>query len=165
MVYEKEMARNAIQSRTSGGERESTSETLAPAGADGSDKNEVNKIFDFAAQNSNVEWGLIGFNDNNGNFNYQIGTLGLGDLEGQLGFSSSPSLPRSMGQGLYSIHSHLGEYGYQSRLESVDGDKGVGPQYLNNGYRSYQIYFPSDNKTWSIDRYGRESANVKRIRF
>lgn len=59
--------------------------------ADGSEKNEVNKIYDFAAQNSNVEWGLIGFNDNYGNFNYQIGTLGLGDLEGQLGYSYSPN--------------------------------------------------------------------------
>ncbi|QAA81971.1 hypothetical protein EI546_09655 [Aequorivita sp. H23M31] len=134
--------------------------------ADGSEKNEVNRIYDFAAKNSKVEWGLIGFNDKNGNFNYQIGTLGLGGLDGQFGLSSSPSLPRSMGQGLYSIHSHPGENGYQNRLESVYGDSSVGPHYLNNlGYKSYQIYFPSDNKTWGIDRYGRESANVKRIRF
>jgi len=133
--------------------------------ATSNEKGEVNKIFDFASLNSKVEWGLIGFNNTKGEFNYQIGTLGLGDLEGQLGYSYAPSLPKTKGQGLYSIHSHIGEKGYQNQLESLDGDRGVGPQWLNNGYKSYQIYFPSDKSTWSIDRYGRPNANVKRVIF
>src|SRR5690606_38919063 len=133
--------------------------------ANGSEKNEVNKIYDFAAKNSNVEWGLIGFNDNNGEFKYQIGTLGLGDLTGQFGQSYSPGFNKKLGQGLFSIHSHPGENGYANRLESVGGDESVGPLYLNQkGFKSYQIYFPSDGKTWSIDKYGKPNANVKRKR-
>lgn len=129
------------------------------------EKTEINRIFDYASKNSKVEWGLIGFNDKNGEFNYQIGTLGLGDLEGQMDYSYAPSLPRSKGQGLYSIHSHSGDIGYKNQLESLKGDRGVGSQYLNNGYKSYQIYFPSDKSTWNIDKYGRPSNNVKRVRF
>ncbi|MCG8208152.1 hypothetical protein G1K53_11640, partial [Tenacibaculum finnmarkense] len=113
------------------------SETIAVAGE--SSKDDVFKVFKFAADNSNVEWSVnkLGVNGSN---RYQIGT----------NFSSnySPGFKR-VGKWLGMIHSHPNQSTANDRKESLYGDLSVGVSYLSKyGKKSpYLVYFPSTGNT------------------
>ena len=105
---------------------------------DGTFKDDVFKVFKFAADNSNVEWSLHKFSVMDGTSNYQIGTYHLNNLSP--GFNN-----QGVGTWLGGIHSHPNQNTRTARIESMFGDRSVGRNYLRK-YGSnlpYMTYFPS----------------------
>ena len=113
------------------------SETIAVAGE--SSKDDVFKVFKFAADNSNVEWSVNKLSVNGSN-RYQIGTNFSGNY--------SPGY-KGVGKWLGMVHSHPNEPTSKGRSESLYGDLSVGANYLSKYGKKlpYLVYFPNTGKT------------------
>ena len=117
--------------------------------SDANSKDEAFSVFKYVADNSEVEWSLQKFKNDNGSVGYQLGTYGFGGRKQDGGFKYSPGLKQGIGLG--ATHSHPGEYTLKDRLESLYGDQSVGQKYkLNNNNSTYQIYFPATGKMREI---------------
>ncbi|WP_299213764.1 DUF6443 domain-containing protein [uncultured Dokdonia sp.] len=125
---------------------------LNAAIADESSKDDIFNVFQFAADNSNVEWSVNKFADGDGNINYQIGTYNLNENSRAGAFSpGTESLPNGSAP-LGIVHSHPGQPTATAREESLFGDRGAGRNYLNKygANNPYLIYFPDNNTTSRI---------------
>lgn len=129
----------------------------------GNQGKEMQGLFTFLANNSNVEWSLGKFSGANGKTGYQIGTYGLNDKNYITPYA--PGLSSKLGTPLNLIHSHPFSESYNDIKSGLDGDARVGTKYYNKGMKSYEIYFPRNNQTWRIGRDGSKIENVKRTKF
>ncbi|GAA4272780.1 DUF6443 domain-containing protein [Aquimarina gracilis] len=112
---------------------------------DEKNKNDVFKVFKFAADNSNVEWSVGKIEYEGLGINYQIGTYHKNDL--------SPGIQNSkIGNPLGLLHSHPNQPTAKDRSESLFGDKYVGRSFLrrNGSSLPYLIYFPDTKSTTKI---------------
>ncbi|WP_378188414.1 JAB-like toxin 1 domain-containing protein [Aquimarina sp. W85] len=110
-------------------------------------KNEAFSLFNFASDNSNVEWSIVKYQVYPGGINYQVGTYHLNEQSKagsySPGFSTLPTGVTPLGIS----HSHPGQRTATARAESLAGDRGVSRTYFNKyGNVPYNIYFP-DNRT------------------
>lgn len=129
---------------------------------EGSQKNELFKVFGFLADNSNVEWSVQKYELMPGSPDYQLGTYYNSNL--------SPGLKgyRALGKWLGSVHSHPDQNTHKDREESIYGDRDIGTRQLEKHGKNlpYLIYFPSTKKTTRIrlgkNAIGGRAAKVRR---
>ncbi|WP_101450496.1 RHS repeat-associated core domain-containing protein [Aquimarina sp. MAR_2010_214] len=116
--------------------------SVSIAVTDEKNKNDVFKVFKFAADNSNVEWSVGKINYQGLGTNYQIGTYHERHL--------SPGIRNSkIGSPLGLLHSHPNQLTNSERNESLGGDTSVSTNFLRRygANKPYLIYFPSTQNT------------------
>jgi len=112
-------------------------------------QNDMFKIFNFAAENTDVELGLYRFNSDGGN-QFGVGTYGNSSLSpgaSAFGFKSS--------QIIAGIHSHPGiPTTLTEEIGSMYGDRGNTTRYINRGQQApglKYVYFPNSNNIYNIN--------------
>ncbi len=161
------MANNNKTETWANGEDSTMEVTTSSAAVDEKDKNEIFKVFNFAANNTNVEWSLGKISYQGLGTNYQLGTFHMDDL--------SPGLNNwRIGKISGMIHSHPKPGTEKEKVDGLYGDMSVGHQFLNrNGENTpYLIYFPFDKSTTRIGLPNNSSSsgvtidhNIKNPKF
>ena len=133
-----------------------------------SSKEDAFKVFNFVANNSNVEWSLHKFNVSNANVDlYQIGSFHNPGVSPAFEFSN-------IGEWRGMIHSHPTSITLKERLSGLPYDSGVAVDYQKRyGKYPYYVYFPSIKKAssikWVKDAVGsdkvRKTHNISNYKF
>ena len=136
---------NKVQSQQVTGEGKTYTYNFMKVGS-----SEVNKVFEFAANNSNVEWGMLKFSDGQ---NFISTTHEAGMNAGSNGILSDKSLNLDRAKLIEDDHSHPGGVHYPSGLTpagvDVDrgGDIGAAKRLVGSAPNvRFNIYTPSDGQ-------------------
>jgi RHS repeat-associated protein len=100
-----------------------------------SGKNDIFNVFKFAADNSNVEWGLYAEKEK-GTIKYKLATDGFNDI--------SPAKVNNPNNIIFAVHSHPLEKTTKAEQESLYGDKNMGYKY------TMHVYMPHSKNLYKV---------------
>ncbi len=126
---------------------------ISKAITDKNGQNDMIKTFKFLADNTNVEWRLDRYSENNKS-NYSLGTMHDGEFS-----PSSEDMGHSVASTIAFIHSHpntastldaeKSSMGYWPDRNQIAGDSEL--KYSHYKKTSYYTYFPKSTRVWSVN--------------
>ena len=135
---------------------------LRTVNVDGESQNDIYKLFQFASDNTNVEWSVFRGNAN-GNEKFSIGTYQNSTLSP--GYSEQGFELSGVISGAHS-HPSIGT-SFKEEIGSMYGDRGNTQRHVNKyGESPYEkhVYFPDSGRLWNINSKTTQPSYIRNIR-